>query len=972
MSIPTENGGQSKQPTSKSKFVNLIHQYTLPIANTMRGLKLIDRCKTTQVHALNPTDTPIGSTPGGATGCKINHHHHHHHRQDNLTINSILSNSNDTNSLSVAEPLLPYGLPTTDLLEPPIEPHLKPVDYVETLAGLHHRLENCPEFNKSLICLEQYSLLCSLGDPKLLRRCLQAARQHAIDVHSKVVLSAWLRYERREDELVGISSLDCNGRILECPKAVLVYGYNPNSAFDHCQCHQGPPETANIDIPIEDECSILEDDSNVCFCIGNEEIYCSRYTIAALSSPLMAMLYGNFMESKRGKINFSQVGISAEGMRAVQVFSRTRRLDYFLPNIVLELLSFANRFCCEEMKSACDAHLASLVCDIDDALILINYGLEEMANLLVASCLLVLLRELPSFMYNPQVMKIFCSSEARERLAMVGHASFFLYYFLSQVAMEENMTSNMTVMLLERLKECATERWQKALALHQLGCVLLERKGFKDAQCCFEAAVEGGHVYSMAGVARAKHKQGQRFSAYKLINSIIFYHKPVGWMYQERSLYNVGSKKILDLNTATKLDPTLPFPYQYRAVAMIEENQIAAAICEINKIIGFKVSPNCLDLRAWFFIALEDYEAALRDIRALLTLEPDYMIFYGKMRGDHLVDLLSQHIQQWSLADCWMQLYDRWSSVDDIGSLAVIHQMLVNDPGKSLLRFRQSLLLLRLNCQKAAMRSLRLARNHAISEYERLVYEGWILYDTGHREEALSKAEESICIQRSFEGFFLKAYMLADTTLDPDLSSYVIQLLEEALKCPSDGLRKGQALNNLGSIYVDCGKLVLAADCYVNALDIKHTRAHQGLARVYHLKNQRKAAYDEMTKLIEKARNNASAYEKRSEYCDRDMANDDLSMATQLDPLRTYPYRFRAAVLMDDQRETEAVEELTKAIAFKPDLQMLHLRAAFHESMGDFVSALRDCEAALCLDSNHKDTLDLYNRTRGQATHLNT
>lgn len=94
---------------------------------------------------------------------------------------------------------------------------------------------------------------------------------------------------------------------------------------------------------------------------------------------------------------------------------------------------------------------------------------------------------------------------------------------------------------------------------------------------------------------------------------------------------------------------------------------------------------------------------------------------------------------------------------------------------------------------------------------------------------------------------------------------------------------------------MDCGKLDLAADCYVNALDIKHTRAHQGLARVYHLKNEKKAAFEEMTKLIEKAPNNASAYEKRSEYSDRDMANSDLSTATQLDPLRTYPYRYRAA-----------------------------------------------------------------------------
>ncbi|XP_013596553.1 PREDICTED: ethylene-overproduction protein 1-like [Brassica oleracea var. oleracea] len=119
-----------------------------------------------------------------------------------------------------------------------------------------------------------------------------------------------------------------------------------------------------------------------------------------------------------------------------------------------------------------------------------------------------------------------------------------------------------------------------------------------------------------------------------------------------------------------------------------------------------------------------------------------------------------------------------------------------------------------------------------------------------------------------------------------------------------------------------------------------------------------------MTKLIEKARNNQSAFEKRSEYCDREMAQSDLGMATLLDPLRTYPYRYRAAVLMDDHKETEAIEELSRALAFKPDLQLLHLRAAFCDSMGKSAEAIRDCEAALSLDPNHTDTIDLYNKTR--------
>lgn len=939
------------------------------IFTTMRSLKLIDGCKGTQIYALNPSNTTItggggggggvGGGGGGGVGEKLLHHLH-----DHLGVNTARYKSNQ-NCQAVVDTLLPHGLPKADLLEPQIEPYLKSVNFVETLADVYRRTANCLQFEKSEAYLEQCAIFRGLPDPKLFRRSLRSARQHAIDAHSKVVISAWLKYERREDELIGTSAMECCGRNVECPKAALVSGYNPESVYDPCVCSRTPQEDVDDEGSVGDEeCSTSEEDGDMSFCIGEEEVRCVRYNIAGLSRPFKAMLYGSFVESRRERINFSHNGISAEGMRAAEIFSRTKKVDSFDPKIVLELLSLANKFCCEEMKSACDVHLASLVGDIESAMLFIEYGLEETAYLLVAACLQVFLRELPNSLNNPNVVKFFCSVEARKRLAVVGHASFLLFYFLSQIAMEDDMKSNTTVMLLERLGECATSSWQKQLVNHLLGCVMLERNEYKDAQHWFQASAEAGHVYSLVGFARAKYRRGHKFSAYKQMNSLISDYTPVGWMYQERSLYCLGKEKMMDLNTATELDPTLSFPYMYRAVLMVEDKKIGAAISEINKIIGFKVSAECLALRAWFSIAMEDYDGALRDVRALLTLEPNYMMFNGKMPADQLVELLRHHAQQWNQADCWMQLYDRWSSVDDIGSLAVVHQMLANDPGRSLLWFRQSLLLLRLNSQKAAMRSLRLARNYSSSEHERLVYEGWILYDTGHREEALAKAEESISIQRSFEAFFLKAYALADSSLDSESSLYVIELLEEALKCPSDGLRKGQALNNLGSVYVDCENLDRARVCYINALTIKHTRAHQGLARVYHLKNQRKHAYDEMTKLIEKARNNASAYEKRSEYCDRDMAKNDLSMATQLDPLRTYPYRYRAAVLMDDHKEAEAIAELTKAITFKPDLQLLHLRAAFHDSMGDFVSTLRDSEAALCLDPSHADTLELCNKAQ--------
>ncbi|KAI5663268.1 hypothetical protein M9H77_22591 [Catharanthus roseus] len=934
----------------------------------MRSLKMMEGCKGPHGFSFNPS----------GSGEKFLQH-----LQDHLRVNSIRSKSvrnfqpnNDANSSVLDEALAIYGLPQINLIEPQIEPNLKFVNLVESFADVYRKIEECPQSGKSGMYVEQCAIFRGLSDPKLFRKSLKSARQHAVDVHSKVVMSTWLRFERREDELIGISAMDCCGRIMECPKASLVSGYNPESINDPCMCNRSPKEDEDVEMLMEDEeCStsmsheeVDEDDFDLSFFIGDDEIRCSRFKIASLSGPLRTMLYGSFMESRRQTINFSQNGISSKGMRAAEAFSRTKSVDSFDPDIVLELLTLANKFCCDEMKSACDKFLASLVHDLESAMLLIEYGLEETAYLLVAACLQVILRELPSSIHNLNVMKIFCSTEARERLSLAGHASFLLYYFLSQVAMEEDMKSNTTVMLLERLGECASENWQKQLAFHQLGCVMLERNEYKDAQKWFETALEVGHVYSLVGFARAKYKRGHKYKAYKLMNSLISDHTPSGWMYQERSLYCSGKEKMMDLNTATELDPALSYPYKCRAVSMVEEaDKIGAAIAEINKIIGFKASPDCLELRAWFSISLHDYAGALRDVRALLTLDPHYMMFHGQLQGDHLVELLSCHVQQWSQADCWMQLYDRWSSVDDIGSLAVVHHMLANDPGKSLLRFRQSLLLLRLNCQKAAMRSLRMARNHAASEHERLIYEGWVLYDTGYRGEAIAKAEESISIQRSFEAFFLKAYVLSETSQYTESSFYVIALLEEALRCPSDGLRKGQALSNLASIYVDVDKLDNAVDCYMNALNIKHTRAHQGLARVYHLKNQRKAAYDEMSKLIEKAKNNASAYEKRSEYCDREMAKSDLSMATQLDPLRTYPYRYRAAVLMDDRKEAEAIAELTKALAFKPDLQLLHLRAAFHDSMGDYTCTLRDCEAALCLDPNHVDTLELYHRTKERA-----
>jgi hypothetical protein len=104
-----------------------------------------------------------------------------------------------------------------------------------------------------------------------------------------------------------------------------------------------------------------------------------------------------------------------------------------------------------------------------------------------------------------------------------------------------------------------------------------------------------------------------------------------------------------------------------------------------------------------------------------------------------------------------------------------------------------------------------------------------------------------------------------------------------------------QAYNNMGSIFVDCNMLDEATECYGIALNIKHTRAHQGLACVHYLKNRKHTVFDEMTKLMKIATNSTSAYEKRSKYGKRDAATSDLNTATLLDLMRTYPLQIQSS-----------------------------------------------------------------------------
>ncbi|XP_028804181.1 ETO1-like protein 1 isoform X2 [Neltuma alba] len=660
--------------------------------------------------------------------------------------------------------------------EPSILPFFKPVDYVEVLAQIHEELESCPPQDRSNLYLLQYQVFRGLGEVKPMRRSLRAAWQRANTVHEKIIFGAWLKYEKQGEELIADLLKTCG----KCAKEFGLIDVASHIPFD-------------VDEGLQERFSVNGNHISqyVIFTIGNDKIICDRHKMSELSAPFHAMLKGSFSESLSETIDLSENNISPAGMRAISYFSLRGSLYDVPPNLLLEILVFANKYCCERLKDACDRRLASLISSKDDAVELIGYALDENSPVLAASCLQVLLCDLPNCLNDNRVVGVFTGANRQQLAVMVGPGLFSLYCLLSEVSVKLDPSSDITVQFLERLVDFAETDKQRLLAFHQLGCARLLRKEYDEARCLFEGALNAGHIYSAAGLARLDSIKGEKLLSYEKLSSVISSVTPVGWMYQERSLYCEGNNRWQDLEKATDLDPTLIYPYMYRAVNLMRTQNVQAALAEINMILGFKLSLECLELRFFLNLALEDYKAALCDVQAILTLRPDYRMFEGRVAASQFRTLVREHVEHWTTADCWARLYDCWSTVDDIGSLSVIYQMLESDAAKGVLYFRQSLLLLRLNCPEAAMRSLQLARQHASSKHEQLVYEGWILYDTGHCEEGLQKAEESISIKRSFEAFFLKAYVLADSSLHSSCSSTVISLLEDALKCPSDNLRKG-------------------------------------------------------------------------------------------------------------------------------------------------------------------------------------
>lgn len=561
--------------------------------------------------------------------------------------------------------------------EPPLLPLFKPIDYVEILAQIHEELETCKPDKKSNLFLLQFQVFRGLGERKLSLRSLQLAWEKSTSIHEKLIYDAWLKYEKKGEEPISDLLSSCHKC---CQKFNLLDFVSQISTENVTEETNYPLRGLNM----------------VYFKIGDDMVACDRRKIAGLSSPLYTMLNGGFKESKLEVVDMSNNGISSLAMRAVSKFSLTGKLPHFAPDVLLEILDFSNKYCCKGLKEACDRKLATFVHTRQDAIDYMECALELGCTILAAACLHVLLDELPEWLNDEHVINLFFNVNQAHLSTLVGNASFSLFCFLSEVAMSVDPKSEATVLFLEKLVESATENCQNQFALHQLGCVMFLRKEYRRAEELFNLAFSAGHVYSIAGLARLTALRGNKHLSIKMLDSVISScQMPLGWMYQERSLYSEGDAKWESLNKATELDPTLVYPYMYRAAYLMKKQSIEAALVEINRILGFRLSLECLEMRFCLHIALEDYRGALRDIHAIMTLNPEWRMFEGRVVVGQMKVLVMEHVERWTPGDCWMHLYDRWSAVDDIGSLSVICQMLESDLPKGVLYFRQSLLLLR-------------------------------------------------------------------------------------------------------------------------------------------------------------------------------------------------------------------------------------------------------------------------------------
>ncbi|KAK1278803.1 ETO1-like protein 2 [Acorus gramineus] len=122
------------------------------------------------------------------------------------------------------------------------------------------------------------------------------------------------------------SSSDCPDLPFLCPRSSL-----RSDPLDPCPCRRNDDPIVAFN---KDPKPVPGD---VVFRVGSVEVNSVPANIASPSKPLKTILFGRFSESWRETIDFTQIGISIDTMRAIESFSRTGSVNSFSVDTLLLL-----------------------------------------------------------------------------------------------------------------------------------------------------------------------------------------------------------------------------------------------------------------------------------------------------------------------------------------------------------------------------------------------------------------------------------------------------------------------------------------------------------------------------------------------------------------------------------------------------------------------------------------------------------
>ena len=77
----------------------------------------------------------------------------------------------------------------------------------------------------------------------------------------------------------------------------------------------------------------------------------------------------------------------------------------------------------------------------------------------------------------------------------------------------------------------------------------------------------------------------------------------------------------------------------------MRKQNVQATLTEINRVLGFKLALEHLELRFCFYMAVENYEAAFCDVQIILTLSLDYKVFEGWVTASQLRMSVRAHVE---------------------------------------------------------------------------------------------------------------------------------------------------------------------------------------------------------------------------------------------------------------------------------------------------------------------------------------